>query len=717
MQDSPEQILKKYFGYDHFRPMQKEIISNILSKNDTVVLMPTGGGKSVCFQVPALCMPGICVVISPLIALMRDQVEALKTNGIEAAFINSSQSAAEQMKIEEACYDGKLKLLYVSPEKLMMQGFSNFLQRLQINLFAIDEAHCISAWGHDFRPEYTKLSALKESFPGIPVVALTATADKVTRKDIADNLKLQNPAVFVSSFDRQNLSLTVLQGTDRFNKILQFLQSRKGQPGIIYCLSRKATEALAGKLFKEGYRAACYHAGLSNDERSAVQDAFLKDNLQIVCATVAFGMGIDKSNVRFVIHYNMPKNIEGFYQEIGRAGRDGSPSDTLLFYTYADMITHREMLLNDTSPERQELTFAKLDRMQQYAEAHTCRRRILLNYFSENTEQDCGNCDVCLNPRKRFDGTVLAQKALSAVARMREQAPMITLIDVLRGMRNSHITLKGYDRIKTYGSGRDLKTDEWREYIQQFIHMGLLEVAYDHKYALHLTPLSKQVLFENKKVELVKADTISAMKQASAEKPKSQKEVNHEKLFDRLRKLRKRLADEENVPPYIIFTDNTLTEMAAERPLSRMDMMGISGVGDRKYDLYGEYFLREIAEFVKEQAQGGSKMKGATQLLTYEAYQKGYSPEQIASQRNLNLVTVYSHLAMLYESGYHIEVTRYITKNEYAEIKRAIEQLNAATNTLKPVHEYFNGRYDYYKIRFAMAIFNRQQKMAQQAEM
>lgn len=710
MQTSPEQILKKYFGYDQFRPMQKEIINNILDKKDTVVLMPTGGGKSVCYQVPAMCMPGICVVVSPLIALMRDQVEALKANGINAAFINSSQSSAEQLKIENACYDGQLKLLYVSPEKLMMQGFFSFLQRLQINLFAIDEAHCISSWGHDFRPEYTKLSALKENFPDIPVVALTATADKVTRKDIADNLRLQDPAVFVASFDRKNLSLTVLPGTDRFNKILKFLQNRPGQPGIIYCLSRKGTEALAGKLFKEGYRAACYHAGLSNEERSEVQDAFLKDNIQIVCATVAFGMGIDKSNVRFVIHYNMPKNIESFYQEIGRAGRDGSPSDTLLFYTYADMITHREMLLNDTSPERQELTFAKLDRMQQYAEAHSCRRRILLNYFSENSEQECGNCDVCLHPRKRFDGTVLAQKALSAVARVREQVPMNTLIDILRGMRNSHITLKGYDKIKTYGSGRDLKTDEWREYIQQFIHLGLLEVAYDQKYALHLTSLSKQVLFENKKVELVKTETIQAMKETAAEKPKTQKEIHQDKLFDRLRKLRKRIADEENVPPYIIFTDNTLTEMAAERPLNRMDMMGISGVGDRKYELYGEYFLREITEYVKEQAQGGSKVKGATQLLTYEAYQKGYSPEQIAKQRNLNLVTVYSHLAMLYESGYQIEVTRYITKNEYAEIKRALEEIQPAANALKPVHEYFNGRFDYHKIRFAMAIYNRQLK-------
>jgi ATP-dependent DNA helicase RecQ len=711
LQTSPESILKKYFGYDQFRPMQADIIKSILQGRDTLVLMPTGGGKSICFQVPALCKPGLCVVVSPLIALMRDQVEALKANGITAAFINSSQSQAEQHAIEEACYDAKIKLLYVSPEKLLMPGFFSFLQRLTVNLFAIDEAHCISAWGHDFRPEYTKLKVLKESFPQVPVIALTATADKLTRKDIADNLGLQDPALFTASFNRPNLSLTVLPGQDRFKNIMRLLDLYQNQSGIIYCLSRKATETLAAKLSKEGYRASAYHAGLSIRERDTTQDAFLKDNIQIVCATVAFGMGIDKSNVRFVIHYNMPKNIEGFYQEIGRAGRDGLSSHTVLFYSFADVMTHRDMLQNDTqNAERMELLNARLERMQQYAEAHICRRKVLLNYFGESMEENCGNCDVCRHPRQRIDGTLIAQKALSAVARMKEQATMGTLIDVLRGVRNAAVAQKGFDKIKTFGAGRDMRLDQWREYIQQLINSGLLEVAYDQKHVLKLTAASHKVLFDGDRVALVQPETVAALRQTAVEKPKTQKEQQAEALFDRLRQLRKRLADEQNVPPYVIFNDSTLREMATRKPLSKRDMLLISGIGEKKWELYGEMFQDEVAAYVQEESKGGSRIKGGTQMLTFEGYKQGLSPDEIAYQRGMNIATVYSHLAMLYETGHNIDISKYINKNEYIDIKFAIEQLPDASNALKPIYEYLQGKHDYHKIRLALSIYHKSKK-------
>ncbi|MDQ3291207.1 MAG: RecQ family ATP-dependent DNA helicase, partial [Bacteroidota bacterium] len=418
-----QQVLKKYYGYENFRPMQQEIISSILAKRDTVVLMPTGGGKSVCYQVPAMVMPGMCVVISPLIALMQDQVKALAANGINAAFLNSTQTAEVQYNIETACLGRAIKLLYVSPEKLLSPGFFSFLKRLQINLFAVDEAHCISAWGHDFRPEYTQLRTLKEQFPNVPVIALTATADRLTQKDIQEQLRLQDPAVFISSFDRPNINLSVLPGRNRFNRITDFLDSHKGQPGIIYCLSRNTTESLSQKLVAQGYKAAHYNAGMLATARATTQDAFLKDNIQIICATIAFGMGIDKSNVRWVIHYNLPKNIESYYQEIGRGGRDGAPANALLFYSFADVLALRKML-TEGDKKQLNLQLAKLDRMQQYAEATSCRRRILLNYFGETLTKDCHNCDICRNPPASFDGTIHAQKALSAIARMLEKAPL-----------------------------------------------------------------------------------------------------------------------------------------------------------------------------------------------------------------------------------------------------------------------------------------------------
>ncbi|MCP2044510.1 DNA helicase RecQ [Pontibacter sp. HSC-36F09] len=699
------EALKLYFGYEQFRPMQEEIITNILQQKDVVVLMPTGGGKSVCYQVPAVVMPGLCVVVSPLIALMKDQVEALLANGIPAAFLNSSQTADEQYKIEEKSLAGQIKLLYVSPEKLLSAGFFSFLKRLQVSLFAVDEAHCISSWGHDFRPEYTQLRALKQQFPTIPVVALTATADKLTKKDIQEQLQLRQPQVFVASFDRPNINLTVLPGQNRFNKITDFLSRRSGQPGIIYCLSRKATESLSGKLRENGYNATFYHAGMNAQQRSKAQEAFLRDDVQIVCATIAFGMGIDKSNVRWVIHYNLPKNVEGYYQEIGRAGRDGAKSDALLFYSFADVMNLRSML-SENDKAQNELQLVKLERMQQFAEATFCRRRILLQYFGEGMAKDCGNCDICRNPPSRFDGTLIAQKALSAIARSQEKLNMSLLVDVLRGSRNSQVMAGGYDRIKTYGAGRDIGTLDWHRYLHQMLNAGLVELAYDQNYTLKLTEQSKQVLFDGRKIELVKfEDAKQQTETLQREKPK--REIIKDALFERLRALRKRLADAQNVPPYVVFTDSTLQEMAAEKPANRIAMLAISGVGAQKFERYGYDFINEIIAFLTEEQAKGSAIKGATHLVTWEAYQQGLSPEEIARRRNLNPVTIYSHLATLLEQGYDVPVHDFVSKREYEAISEAIENLGKDAK-LKDLFEHLEERYEYFKIRLSVAMYKMQ---------
>jgi ATP-dependent DNA helicase RecQ len=698
------EALKLHFGYEQFRPMQEQIISNVLKGKDVVVLMPTGGGKSICFQVPALIMPGICVVVSPLIALMKDQVEALLVNGIKAAFLNSTLAADQQYAIENQCLTGELKLLYVSPEKLLAPGFIAFLKRVNVSLFAIDEAHCISSWGHDFRPEYTQLKVLKQQFINVPVIALTATADRLTQKDIQEQLYLQNPEVFVSSFDRPNINLMVRPGRDRFKQITDFLDRHHGQSGIIYCLSRNGTESIAGKLKKSGYKAAFYHAGMNAQQRSKAQEDFLRDNVQIVCATVAFGMGIDKSNVRWVVHYNLPKNIEGYYQEIGRAGRDGAKSDALLFYSFSDVINMRNML-SESDKSQTELQLVKLERMQQYAEATFCRRRILLQYFGETMQKDCGNCDICRNPPVSFDGTTIVQKALSAIARTQERVNMGLLVDVLRGSRNSQVLEAGYDKIKTYGAGREVGTIDWQRYLHQMLNAGLIELAYDQNYTLKLTEQSKQVLFNGRKVQLVKFDEVKQREEPVKARPK--REVIKDALFERLRTLRKSIADEANVPPYVVFSDSTLLEMAAEKPANRIAMLAISGVGSLKYERYGAVFINEIINFVTEEQGKGNKVKGATHLLTFEAYQQGLGPEQIAAQRNLNPVTIYSHFATLYEQGYAVNLSDFVTKKEYAVIQKAITKLGVEAK-LKDLYDLLGEAFEYHKIRLSIAIYKKE---------
>lgn len=603
--DNAKLALKRFFGYDHFRPLQAEIIKTIFASKDALVLMPTGGGKSVCFQIPAVTMPGTCIVVSPLISLMKDQVEGLRSNGISAAFINSAIDSREQLQVEEAFYSGQLNLLYVSPEKLVSGNFVSILKRGKINLFAIDEAHCISAWGHDFRPEYTQLGMLKQQFPHVPIVALTATADKLTRKDIVDQLKLDEPEIFIASFDRPNLSLEVRPGLQRLQQIEDFIRKHPQQAGIIYTLSRKATEDIADKLKQKGFKAEAYHAGLSPDRRSKIQDLFINDNLQIVCATVAFGMGIDKSNVRWVIHYNLPKNLEGYYQEIGRAGRDGAKSDTLLFYSFADVSMLRDIIQNGENVGQNEIQLVKLERMQQYAESLACRRRILLAYFGENQSENCGNCDICRNPPQSIDGTVIAQKALSAVYRLQEKAPMGMLIDVLRGSGRREIQQLGYDSIKTYGAGRDLSQWDWQHYLMQLINLGYLEVAYDAANVLRLTAASQEVLFKNRSVELIRPTSYKERQEEekAAAKVKTQTQVKRERLrdelFEHLRQIRKEIAQKEGIPPYLIFSDATLEEMAYHKPHTEDAMLAVSGVGEKKLVQYGYRFIKAIRNFEK----------------------------------------------------------------------------------------------------------------------
>lgn len=695
--------LKRYYGYDQFRPMQATIIESILGGRDTVVLMPTGGGKSVCFQIPALMKPGVCVVVSPLIALMKDQVEALLLNGIPAAFLNSTQGSREQREIEADALSGKLKLLYVSPEKLMGESFFIFLKRLTLSLFAIDEAHCISSWGHDFRPEYTQLNVLKTHFPDVPVMALTATADKLTRQDITDRLGMIDPAVFVASFNRENLSLKVLPGTNRLPQIIRLLQLKPDTSGIIYCLSRKSCESLAAKLQEKGFIAAFYHAGMDAQERSRTQEAFLRDDVRIMCATIAFGMGIDKSNVRWVIHYNLPKNLESYYQEIGRAGRDGAKSDTVLFYSFADIATYKDML-SQNAPANLGLQLAKLERIQQYAEANTCRRQILLSYFSEDLREPCGNCDICLNPRVTFDGTVLAQKALSAIARLEHigaRVPMNMLIDVLRGSRNQTIVMNHYDQIKTYGAGKDLKFEEWRSYLHQLINIGVIEIAYDEHYALRRGILANDVLFNGRIINLVRPDDAP---RPVVEKARAKAEPNRDELFEILRVLRKRVADEQNVPPYVVFTDSTLEDMAKQRPTTPDGLRNVSGVGERKLQLFGRRFLEAIVQHVMGRVSNGEKPRGSTQLLTLDLYNKGMTLDEMATDRQLTTASIISHLAQLKQAGYDVDLTTLITPAEQAAIEAAIDEIGLVDGQVKPIYEHLNGQYDYGRIRLVIAL-------------
>ncbi len=600
------QTLKTYFGYDSFRPLQEDIIRHLMDRKDALVLMPTGGGKSICYQLPALLSEGTAVVVSPLISLMKDQVETLCANGIAAGALNSNNDETENASLRRACMEGKLKLLYISPEKLLAEA--NYLLRdMHISLFAIDEAHCISQWGHDFRPEYTQMDILHQLFPQVPIIALTATADKITREDIIKQLHLNQPRIFISSFDRPNLSLTVKRGYQQKEKskaILDFIARHPGESGIIYCMSRSKAETVAQMLQKQGIKSAVYHAGLSPARRDEAQDDFINDRVQVVCATIAFGMGIDKSNVRWVIHYNLPKSIESFYQEIGRAGRDGMPSDTLLFYSLADLILLTKFA---TDSGQQSINLEKLQRMQQYAEADICRRRILLSYFGENTTCDCGNCDVCKNPPERFDGTIIVQKALSAIARSEQQIGTGILVDILRGNMSSEVTERGYHRLKTFGAGREVPARDWHDYLLQMLQLGYFEIAYNENNHLKITQSGTDVLFGRARALLVTIRREEAVQATRGRKRKATvptKELplglpNKEsgELFEALRTLRKRLADQEALPAYIVLSDKVLHLLSTSRPTTIEEFGNISGIGEYKKKKYGKEFVELIRKY------------------------------------------------------------------------------------------------------------------------
>ena len=606
------QTLKTNFGYDTFRPLQKEIIEHILHGKDTVVLMPTGGGKSICYQLPALMMEGTAVVVSPLISLMKDQVESLRANGISARSMNSNNNETENLTLRRECMQGKIKLLYISPERLLLE-MNYLLKDIKISLFAIDEAHCISQWGHDFRPEYTQLKIIREQFPKTPIVALTATADKITRQDIIKQLDMKEPKTFISSFDRPNLSLDVRRGYQQKEKtraILDFIDKHRNECGIIYCLSRDKTEKVAEMLAKHGISTTAYHAGLSPSARDKAQDDFINDRVQVVCATIAFGMGIDKSNVRWIIHYNMPKSIESFYQEIGRAGRDGVKSDTLLFYSLGDLVMLSKFAMDSG---QQTINLEKLNRMQQYAESDICRRRILLNYFGETMDHDCGNCDVCQNPPERFDGTIIVQKALSAIVRTDQQIGTRMLIAILRGNYFEDLIEKGYDKLKTFGVGRDIPQRDWQDYLLQMLNMGYFEVAYNENNHLKVTPAGAKVLYGQEKAMLV----VIKREEKETKKPgrAKQKDTTEKALFnipaslalgeestdlfEELRILRKRLADQQAIPAYIVLSDKTLHLLASQRPTTLEEFGQVSGIGEYKKEKYGKEFVEVINKFLK----------------------------------------------------------------------------------------------------------------------
>jgi len=690
------EALSKYFGFTTFRSKQEEIVNSVMSGKDALVVMPTGAGKSLCFQLPAVVMDGLTVVISPLISLMKDQVDSLMQIGIESAFYNSSQKVKEKQEVVEKVLSDRLKILYISPETFSQKTTQDLLSKTKISLIAVDEAHCISMWGHDFRPEYKDIGKLAKGF-GVPIIALTATADEMTRNDIKKQLGLSSPDEYVLSFLRSNLSIKVEQGIDRKEKILRFLSSKKDESGIIYCLSRKGTETLAESLKREGKSVAFYHAGMSAEKREKVQNDFSRDNTKIVCATIAFGMGIDKSNVRWIIHYNMPQSLENYYQEIGRAGRDGLQADTLLFSSLSDVMTLKR-IIGDNSNNK--VKIAKLNRMYKYTESFTCRWKEILSYFGEVLEDDCKTCDVCKNPPKKIDGLIIAQKALSVLMRVQSPIQKSILSQILRGALTKRVTQFGYNKIKTFGKGADLNNSEWMWYIDQMINGGLITVNFEHYNTLKVTSLGKKVLLGKQEVGLVKA-------KVDKDYGYKGKEVSvssnlEDSLFIKLKELRKKIADKEDVPAFIIFNDKTLNAMAIQQPIIKDMLLNIEGVGDVKAKKYGQLFMDEILHFLQFEYLQGHKIKGGSPLVTLKLYKSGMSVSEIAQERSVMASTIFSHLMELANIGFDIDFSPYIAESEIAEVIEVSEKIGK--KSVGAIKKELGEEFEYWKIKYVVDV-------------
>ncbi len=708
--------LKTIFGFHEFRSPQQEVIERIVVGEDVFLVMPTGGGKSLCYQIPALHRDGVAVVVSPLIALMKDQVDALIANGVRVAFLNSSLSSAEAAGVYRQLAGDSLDLLYVAPERLMMADFLDMLGTLKLSLFAIDEAHCISQWGHDFRPQYTQLGRLRELFPSVPMVAMTATADPETRKDILNQLGLSGAAVFVAGFDRPNITYTVIPKQKPLVQLGSFLSGRRDEAGIVYALSRKRVEEVAERLRDAGFNAAAYHAGLPDNERRRVQEAFQQDDIRIVVATIAFGMGIDKSNVRFVVHYDMPKSVESYYQETGRAGRDGLPSEALMLFGMGDVMTARKLIENSDNAARVKIEMQKLNAMVGYAEALTCRRRALLSYFGDLREHECDNCDICTDPPKRFDATELARKALSCVYRLGERFGMMYVIEVLRGSRNQRVLDMKHDRLSTWGIGADTSAVQWENIMRQLIHLGYLVQDFTRFGALGLSAAARPVLKGEMQVILgLPRDAVETVEKGK--KRAGGRKDYDQALFDALRALRKQIADAASVPPFVVFSDATLAEMARNRPTNSRDMLQVSGVGEHKLQKYGKEFINVISGYNKDnsekKASGFSDKDLAltmsdTQKETLRMYCEGYNLSGIAAQRGLKNSTIAAHLEELHNLGADVDLLQFVEADKVAAIRARLKEVGPGSMSL--IKEGLPESINYEDIRFVRGAWNSGQR-------